>query len=372
MINKERMINNFITMAKISSPTFNERAMADYVISQFNRLGYDVIEDDSAVKIGGNTGNLIINIPGTIHKTILLSAHLDTVVPCDKINVIRENGKIYTDKTSVLGGDDKLGIATILELVEILQSHKNKPNLKIVISVAEEKGLQGASALDPKYLENVDFGFVLDGGDDVGTVTNAAPYRIAGELIVIGKEAHAGLEPEKGINALLVAAEALTQLKIGRIDDITTSNIGIVSGGLAQNIVMKEVRMLFETRSIKKENIHHQQKLVVDKFNEVCGKYQIQFKHTLKEVTTGYEINEGESISYYQKACEILNVPFKKEASGGASDANVFNKYGVQCLVISVGMKNVHTVEEYVLEEDFVLSANVLLKTLLLIQNEVH
>ncbi len=365
MINNERIITQFIEMAEISSPSFNERKMADYVINEFKSLGYEVVEDDAGSKIGGNTGNLIIDIKGNVEKTVLLSAHLDTVVPCDKINVIRENGKIETDKTSVLGGDDKLGIAIILELVRIYPTLENRPNLKIVISVCEEKGLKGASALDPKYLKGVDFGYVLDGGDDVGVATTKAPYRIAGELIVTGKEAHAGLEPENGINALMVAAKALADLKVGRIDEITTSNIGIVSGGLAQNIVMKEVRMLYETRSIEESRILKQQEIVLSKFEEVCAQEKAEFTHTLKKVTIGYSIDENaQSVQFVREACQTLNIPFATEASGGASDANIYNAYGVESLVLSVGMRQVHTVNEYVYEKDLILAANLLLETL--------
>lgn len=361
------MIQQFINMAKISSPSRNERKMADYVIQQFQALGYCVIEDNAGEKINGNTGNLIVTVPGN-KKIVLLSAHLDTVVPCEKIHVIHENNKIYTDKTSVLGGDDKLGVAIILNLVKNLKG-KNHPTLKIVISVCEEQGLQGASVLDPKYLEGVDFGYVLDGGDDLGVVTHQAPYRIAGELIVEGKEAHAGLAPEQGINALMVAAEALTKINVGRIDYNTTSNIGIVQGGLAQNIVMKEVRMLYETRSVEQTKIQQQQQLVTQAFLETCQKHQAQFKHTLKQVTTGYTItSDATSIQYYRQACNELNVPFKMEASGGASDANIYNAYGVESLVISVGMRNVHTVEEYVNVDEFILAYQLIEKTLLTIE----
>lgn len=365
MINNERMILNFIEMAQISSPSFNERNMADFVIAEFNKLGLNVVEDDAASKINGNTGNLIVNVEGTNNKTVLLSAHLDTVVPCDKINVIRQKGIIETDKTSVLGGDDKIGIAIILEICRIYETLENRPNLRIVISVAEEKGLTGASALDSKYLEGVDFAYVLDGGDDIGVVTTKAPYRIAGELIVTGKEAHAGLDPESGINALLVAAQALVKLKIGRIDAITTSNIGIVSGGLAQNIVMKEVSMRYETRSILKENILEQQKIVLECFEEVCKANNASFRHTLKQVTTGYSVSEdAKSISYIRASCEKLGIPFVMEASGGASDANIYSGKGVESLVLSVGMRNVHTVNEYVIESEFIQAANMLVTAL--------
>lgn len=369
MIQQERMIKQFIEMAEISSPSFNERAMADYVINVFNELGYQVIEDDAGSKIGGNTGNLIIDVPGTINKTILLSAHLDTVVPCDNVHVIRENGKIFTDKTTVLGGDDKLGIAMILEIVKQFKELAEKPHLRIIISVCEEKGLKGASALDPKYLANVDFAFVLDGGDDVGVVTTKTPYRIAGELIVTGKEAHAGIEPEKGINALMVAANALVNVKVGRIDEETTSNIGIVSGGLAQNIVMKELRITYETRSIQLAKIKEQAELIIAAFTKACEEAGATFTHTLTQVTTGYEIAEtSPSVLYVKQACEKLGMPFKTEASGGASDANVFNMHNVETLVYSVGMREVHTVNEYVYEEDFIKAAELLFETLKLIK----
>lgn len=372
MINQERMILDFVKMAKISSPSFNERVMADYVIQQFNDLGYEVYEDNAGKAIHGNTGNLIVDIPGTIDKTVLLSAHLDTVVPCDTIHVIRENGKIETDKTSVLGGDDKIGIAIILEIVKVLKYVENKPNLKIIISVCEEKGLQGAAQVNPELLKDVDFGYVLDGGDDVGVVTHQAPYRIAGDLIVTGKEAHAGLAPENGINALHVAAHALTKIQLGRIDAITTSNIGLVQGGLAQNIVMKEVVMKYETRSILKENIEKQAQEVLQKFESVCKQFNAKFTHSLKEVTTGYTINdESQAIKCYEKACQQLNIPFKKEASGGASDANIFNKYGVECLVVSVGMREVHTLNEYVYEQEMIDAAKLMLQTLINV-NDLH
>ena len=255
MINRERMVENFINMAKISSPSLKEREVADYIKKELESIGLEVIEDNAGEKTGGNSGNIIgiLRAPGK--KKVLLSAHMDTVLPCDKVNPIIENGIIKSDGTTVLGGDDKAGIANIIEAIRVIKENNfDHPEIIVVCSIAEEIGLLGAKNFDiEKYAP--DYSFILDSSGKPGIAIIQTPYSAKGEMKIIGKPAHAGIAPENGINALTVAAHAITKIKLGRIDSETTSNIGVVRGGEAVNIVMPEVTLHYEARSFSGEKL---------------------------------------------------------------------------------------------------------------------
>lgn len=350
MINKQRLKDTFLDLVRIPSKSGNERRIADYLINYMNANGIEVMEDEAGETIHGNAGNVIAFIKGNGKKKILLSAHMDTVEPCSEIFPIVEGDIIKTDERSVLGGDDKSGIAAILELIQNLHElEMNHPDILIVFSIAEETGLHGAKAFEADKFGDIDHAFILDSSGKTGHVIYAAPFSASGDITVIGKEAHAGVAPEKGINALVVAAHAISKLQVGRIDEETTCNFGKIEGGLASNIVVPSVKMIFEARSLEKEKLENVLKETSKAFDEACKEFHATYESSVAIESTGYKIDkDAEILQAVKRACETIDVPYEATFSMGGSDANIYNKKGIESVVLATGMSNVHTVKEYI------------------------
>lgn len=363
MVREERLVKNFIDMVKIPSPSLKEREMADYLITALKKLGLEVEEDNAGEINKGNAGNVIgvLRAPGK--PKVLFSAHMDTVLPCDKITPVIENGIIKSDGTSILGGDDKGGIAAILEMLEaIKENNLDHPEIIVVFSMAEEIGLLGAKAFNvEKY--SPDYGIILDSSGKPGVVITEAPYAAKGKITIVGKPAHAGIAPENGINALTVAAHAITKIKLGRIDKETTSNMGTVCGGQAVNIVMPSVEMMYEARSLNGETLKNLLNETFEIFEKTAKDFGAEFKHN---VTIGYDgfivPEDAEILQRFKAACERAKIEYKPQPSGGGSDTNIYNGKGIPSLNLAVGMSKVHTLEEYIEIKDLVGSAELLLE----------
>ena len=365
MINRDRIVKNFIEMAKISSPSYKERNIADYILKEIDELGIKVYEDSSGEKVLSNSGNIIITLKGRKNKKILLSAHMDTVNPCEDIVPIIENGIIKTNGNTVLGADDKAGIAAIIEMIKVIKEEKiNHPDIIIVFSVAEETGLHGAKNIDLSKFGKIDYGYILDAGGEPGICYNQAPYAANGKYKIIGKAAHAGGEPENGINAFVVASQAVSKLNIGRIDESTTCNIGVVSGGIATNIVMPSIEMKFEARSLYEDKLDKLLEETDRIFKETCSSFGAEFiNEVARGKTKGYNIDEScDVIQIFKKSSEKLGYNFKVMPSGGGSDTNIYNMRGIPSVNIGTGMENVHSTDEYIKIDSLVKTARLLVE----------
>lgn len=363
MINKDRVLNNFLEMVKIPSPSKNEREIGNYLKKSLKELGAEVVEDNAGEKCGGNCGNIIGFFKGELEGTVLFSSHMDTVLPCEKIEPIFENGVIKTDGTSVLGGDDKGGIAAILEMLRYMKEKKIRhKSIVVIFSICEEIGLLGAKNLDiEKY--SVDKAFVLDSSGKPGKVIIQAPSAAKGTLKVIGKPAHAGLAPEDGINALLVASSAITKIKLGRVDDETTSNIGKIIGGKSSNIVLPEISMLYEARSLSKEKLDSLLKETKEIFNETAKEFGAKFEENIKIEYPGFKLSENsEIVKLVEKACKKAEIEFVATSSGGGSDTNIYNSKGIPAVNLAVGMTKVHTVDEFIKLDDIIDLTKILIE----------
>ncbi|WP_297487750.1 M20/M25/M40 family metallo-hydrolase [uncultured Cetobacterium sp.] len=363
MVNENRIVENFLDMVKIPSPSKNERKMGDYLIEILKELGLEVEEDNAGIKNGGNCGNIIGILKSQGRKKYLFSAHMDTVVPCEKITPIIENGIIKSDGTSILGGDDKGGIAAIIEMLRVIkEKNLDHPEIVVVFSMAEEIGLLGAKAFEvEKY--NIDFGFILDSSGKPGKIITKAPSAARGVLKVIGKPAHAGISPENGINALTVAAHAITKIKLGRVDSETTSNIGVVSGGQATNIVMPTVELQYEARSLSNEKLENLLKETFDIFSNVAEEFGAKFENEVNVEYPGFVLDDNEEvITIVKEACERAGITSETVSSGGGSDTNIYNNKGIPAVNLAVGMTKVHTLEEYIEISDLVKLAKILVE----------
>lgn len=364
MINEKRVIDNFIEMAKISSPSLREREMGDYLINKLKSLGLEVHEDNAGERYGGNCGNIIAVLKGNNgSKKILFSSHMDTVVPCDKIVPVVEDKIIKTDGTSVLGGDDKSGIAAIIEAIETIKENNiPHPEVVMIFSIAEEIGLLGAKAFDMKKY-SPDYSFILDSSGKPGSTIVQAPNSAKGEMKIIGKPAHAGISPENGINALYVASHAISKMSLGRIDSETTSNIGIVRGGDAVNIVMPAISLMYEARSFVKEKLDN---LLADTdklFKDIAKEHGAEFINNVKIGYNGFKIEKNSPIlKAVENASNRLGLKYEEKSSGGGSDANIYNANGFMAVNLATGMSKVHTTEEFIEKVDIIDSARLVLE----------
>src|SRR5918998_1431735 len=256
MINQERIKNLLLELVRIDSTSRKERDVAQRIKQYCEEMGAEVFIDDAGEKVGGNTGNVIARFPGTIPtaEPIMMSAHMDTVVPGRGVKPIVEGDIIRTDGSTVLGGDDKSGCSVIIETVRCLQE-QNIPHAPIdaVFSICEEVGLLGAKHLDLSKVR-ARYGLVFD-SDDPGFLFTRGPSANHFEFKIFGLESHAGVAPEQGISAVRIAAEAIMNMKLFRIDEETTANIGVIRGGEATNIITNLVTLRGEARSLREEKL---------------------------------------------------------------------------------------------------------------------
>jgi tripeptide aminopeptidase len=256
MINESRLINSFITMAQIPSISGREGKMRDYLRAQLQERGLEVNEDEAGLALQGEAGNLWVKIPASVEaETILFAAHMDTVGPGEGIQAIIEDGVIKSKGNTILGSDDKAAIAALLEALDVIRE-KRLPHgpLELLFTVGEEQGLQGAKQFDFTSLKAT-MAYVLDAGGDPGVIVIQSPCQNEIEYKVYGKPAHAGINPEKGINAIQAAALALSRMPCGRIDEETTCNLGIIQGGTARNIVADYCQIKGEARSLNRSRL---------------------------------------------------------------------------------------------------------------------
>ncbi|OGI05749.1 MAG: hypothetical protein A2Y40_04035 [Candidatus Margulisbacteria bacterium GWF2_35_9] len=338
MINCERLVNTFIDLVKIDSESGNEINVRKDLEKRFNDIGLNPFVDKK-----GNLIGKYIN-PGS-KITILLSAHMDTVKPGIGIVPIINNDVISSKNDTILGADDKSGIAIILETLNIIVENQiEAPSIIIVLSVEEEIGIMGA-----KEVQDVraDYGFVLDVSGVIGTVVTKAPYHESFFAKITGKAAHAGIEPENGINAIVATSNAISKMEIGRIDFETVSNIGIITGGIATNIVPDTVTVKGEARSHNEQKVTQQMNHIKQIFILETSKVgaSVQFESTRDYNSFNLNTN-NDIIDICRSAANDIGIELVLEATGGGSDANIFNAFGIPSVVLSTGMAKVHTIQE--------------------------
>lgn len=345
----DRAIKNFIELCKIPSPSGKEEKVREKIIELYRDLGDWKIDD---------VGNMYLKI-GNGEKSLLFNAHIDTVpVEGDEINVLVENGVIKTDGKTILGADDKSGVIAILEGV---RRKKEKLNgvIDIVLTVEEETGLKGAKNINLSYISAKE-GFVFDMHNPPGEIVSESPYHNTFKFFIYGKASHAGAEPEKGINAILLASRAISKIKIGKIDEETTSNIGVIKGGSATNVVPDYVEVYGEARSRDENKLLNLTDEIINTFIEEVERGKGRLDYYLNREYNGYKFSEDDNlIKLIKRVFESLNIkPIVRPTMGG-SDSNIFHEKGIKTIVLSCGMMNVHTKEEYIKIEDLEKTINV-------------
>lgn len=366
MINEQRVIQHFMDLVQIDSETKNEQNISKVLKEQFAGLGLHVYEDDTMNETGHGAGNLVVTLEAAGVEGVepmLFTCHMDTVTPGQGIKPeLGEDGWIRSDGTTILGADDKAGIAALFEAIRVIQEN-NIPHGKIqfVITVGEESGLVGARAMNPKDIDAA-FGYALDSNGAVGTICVAAPARAEIEMKIYGKSAHAGVNPEDGISAIQVAAKAIAAMKLGRIDDETTANIGKFQGGSALNVVCDFVQIDAEARSIVQEKIEQQIAQMREALETTCRKYgaTAEFRSEIKYPAFGFH-DDHEVVQLAQRAIQSLGLETSTFASGGGSDANIFNGFGIPTVNLAVGYEDIHTTKERIRAADIVKLSQVVI-----------
>ena len=355
MAEKERIIKDFLELSAIDSVSFKERKFADVLKQKLELLGIKAHEDSVSEEIGSNAGNVYAFWKGEENlPTILLSAHMDTVEPGIGKKAIydSEKGILRSDGTTVLGADDIAGITEILEAIrQIQESGRKHKSVELIFPVAEEVYTKGSSSFDYTRLSAKE-AYCLDLSGHVGAAAIKAPTLISFRITIHGKASHAGFAPEKGVNAIEIAAKAIAGIKQGQVDEDSTLNIGTIKGGTATNIVSDEVELEGEIRSFKHESAL---KLLEDtkfKFEEEAikigaGITGIDFKSEIHLIA--YERNEDEEVvKNFRTAAKKTGIEPKLISTMGGADNHQFNKNGIKGIVLSCGMQNVHTTEEYI------------------------
>jgi tripeptide aminopeptidase len=351
MIQENRIVEEFLELVQIDSETKYEKEICAVLKNKFTSLGLHTFEDDTTEVTGHGAGNLIVTLAaseGMEHiPAIYFTSHMDTVVPAKGVKPqIDADGYIRSDGTTILGSDDKTGLAAMLESVRVLKEQNiQHGKIQFVITVGEESGLVGALALDPKLIE-AKYGYALDSNLKVGNIAVAAPYQARIDMTIIGKSAHAGVNPEDGISAIQVASKAISRIPLGRIDKETTANIGSFQGVGPTNIVCDRVDIKAEARSIISEKLDHQLELMRQAFTSTAEEFDTTAEFE-SEITPGFLFDEDSPlVKLAMRAIEKVGRTPAIFHSGGGSDANIFNGMGIPTVNLAVGYEHIHTKKE--------------------------
>ena len=344
---RERLNETFAQLCRIESPSGHERACADFVTAQLRGIGLDVTEDDAGAEAGSDAGNLFTRIPGAggpQSGSILLCAHLDTVPLAAPVDPILVNGGWENANDGILGADNKSAVAIMIELARRLTSAPQPPpvGVELLFTVCEEISLLGSRAFDVARLES-SFGYVFDHATAIGEVVVASPthYRVIGDLH--GRAAHAGVRPQEGRSAIVAAARAIAAMRLGRVDEQTTANVGTIEGGSAINVIPERCRVVGEVRSLEEDRAATVATEMIDHLQDAADAQECDLDLTVERMFRGYRIKPGAPpLAVAQRALRDCGFEPQEIASGGASDVNSFALRGFASICLADGVQRNH------------------------------
>jgi tripeptide aminopeptidase len=344
------MLERFARLCEIASPTGEEREVADAVLDELRGLGVDVAEDASATPAHAGAGNLVARVPGRGDHWLSFFAHLDTVPHEGPIEVARDNGTFRSHGETILGADNKAAVTVLIELAARHVADPPRVGLELVFTVAEEDGLRGAKELDLSSLR-APFGFVLDHATPIGEVIVAAPTHKRLIASFTGHEAHAGINPEDGHSAIAAAAAAVAEMKLGRLEEETTANVGMIEGGTASNVVPGHCRILGEARSVDGERAAATIGEMVDACTWGASQHGCDVDAQVSEMFRGYRLDpKSEVVRIASQALRATGHEPRLVATGGGSDANALVAAGYEAVLLANGTEANHTPDELVTE----------------------
>jgi tripeptide aminopeptidase len=346
---KDRLLEEFVRLCEIESPSRRERPMADAIAAELRACGLEPIEDDSAGQTGSDAGNVLARIEGPDGSpTVLMCAHLDTVPLDAEVKVVREDGIFQNANEAILGADNKAAVAVMLALARRLAAEGSPVGVELAFTTCEEISLLGAKALDRGLLRS-GYGFVFDHASPIGELVVAAPtyYRVAASFR--GKAAHAGIRPEAGRNAIAAAAVAISRLQLGRLDPETTANVGTIEGGTAANVVAERCDIELEARSMDHERAALVVTGMVDTLTEAASEGECDVETTVQQQFRGYRLQRSSPpLVVAAAALEALGFEPRYITTGGASDAHIFQAAGIPCLNMANDTERNHQPDESV------------------------
>lgn len=347
---RSQVLNRLQRLLAYSSPSRKESDLSREIISQLEELDIQTTIHSINGSYRGNCGNLLATLPprNKDKRTITFNAHMDTVETEEPPNYKISGKTIKANGELAIGLDDKVGIAAIIEAVaRIKESNIDHGRINLLFTVSEEIGLIGAKGFDINLIKD-SLVYVLDSHGSPGTIVNKAPSQVSLDFLITGKPAHSGVEPEKGISAIVAASNAIWNMNLGRIDESTTANVGTINGGIARNIVPDSVKIKAEARSHDAKKLQDQIDHMIGTLEESCRAHGCEFSYDLVEEYESYSLEESDEIVKLAfEAVEKSGIKPSIESTGGGSDTNIFNTSGVPALVLSCGYYNPHTPKEY-------------------------
>jgi tripeptide aminopeptidase len=347
---RDRLTELFLEFARIHSPFKHERQMADAVIERLEAMGVSLHEDDTGERIGGDTGNLWGVVAGDGSPHIVLGAHLDTVAPTDLIEpYLDDNGVFRNRRRTILGSDDKAAVAALVHATELLiASGKSFPTYELLFTVSEEIGLVGSKNFDEKVLASP-FAAVFDSAGPVGGITVKAPSHNTFKATFRGTAAHAGVEPEKGRSAILAAAKAIASMELGRLDEQTSANVGIIHGGVGTNIIPDVCLVEGECRSHSEDRLAAVTAAMIDAQHAGAAQVGVDVDVALVQEYRAFALTGRLPVVRLSKAALTeMGIEPSTQASGGGSDANTLNFRGLPTVNLAAGMTQVHSPDEHI------------------------
>jgi tripeptide aminopeptidase len=347
-VTEERLGERFVRLCEIASPTGAERAIGDAVIAELESLAVEVEEDGAAGPARAGAGNLIARIPGERDEHVAFFAHLDTVPHDDPVEVVLADGVYRSGGETILGADNKAAVAVLCELAARWAGRRPPVGIELVFTVAEEDGLRGAKEIALDSLRSR-VGFVLDHASPIGEVLSAAPtyQRLLAEFV--GEEAHAGIRPEAGRSAVAAAAAAVSAMTLGRLDEETTANVGVIEGGTATNVVPAHCRIDCEARSLDDGRAAAAIAAMVDAITWAAGEHECDVDFEVTEIFRGYRLApSAPAPAIAREALSRRGHEVRELATGGGSDANALVARGFDCVLLANGTEANHTPQESV------------------------
>jgi tripeptide aminopeptidase len=349
------VLDLFTELCSIPSPPGEERAVADRVIRELRALGLAVEEDGAGAAIGSSIGNLLCRLPGRVEggTPVFFCAHLDTVPPQGPLEPVVEDEVVRNGGGTILGADNKSAVVAMVEAARrIVEERRPHAGVELLFTPKEEVGLLGAGAFDHTRLE-AELGFVFDQAAPIGDVIMGAPYQRSMLVRFHGRPAHSGMVPEEGRSAIVAASKAIADLRLGRLDEETTANVGIVAGGSARNIVPEWCELEAEARSHDARKLADLVQEMLDTFAFAASVTECTLETEVSETYQGYRFRDGDPIVQLARtALARCGHEFVPTLTGGGADANVFNAKGLPCLNLANGMMEIHTADEYIAVAD--------------------
>jgi tripeptide aminopeptidase len=344
----ERLHETFVRLCEIRSPTGEEREVADTIAAELRALGLEVSEDDAAGPAEAGAGNLLARLPGSGESWVMFCAHMDTVPHRGQVEVVNDEGVFRSRGETILGADNKAAVAVFMELVARHAEEPPAVGIELLLTVAEEQGLRGAKAFDTATLRS-SCGFVLDHAGPVGEVIVSTPTQQKILADFVGVEAHAGIRPEDGSSAIAAAAAAIARMSLGRLDEATTANVGLISGGTSGNVVPGRCGIHAEARSLDATRAAE----VAGEIAEACSwgasEHGCDVDVRIEELFRGYELPASSpALALAEMGLRGAGLEPSRVAIGGGSDANALRLDGFDCVLLSNGTDAVHTANEIV------------------------